>query len=330
MTPKKQGKTRRGAEPVAVDPKAPKTEKPVPEGPSLTDLFPERPEETSSHKREVATAELWPLVKNHPAEPSKAFIDGVRAAGILFPVIIAWRADKLEIKDGIRRIKAAQAVGLKTVPARLFRDLRGAAGAAATLIANYHRSSNPVQELKAIETLLEAAGSEKRLAAMVGIPLGTVKRRLKLRALIRELRQAFDRGQLGPAIAEKAAGLKPAAQQRLARKLAARRRKDPKARLTAKDVRGEREVGAQEVSAELSDSLFPDLPEGISTELTPEEREALRGFLMDGGMPPAAVTRSAVAKLLAGAYLAGSTNQDRMLPAEYASTRVTGLVQGEQ
>lgn len=304
--------------------------------PSLADLFPTPPTHAQP-KSWMAPEELARLhlagggrVADHPAEPSKAFVDGVRAVGVLFPVILSQRGARLEVRDGIRRIKAAVAAQLTWVPVRIFGDLRGASGAAATLVANYHRGANPVQELRAIEQLLEVAGSEQRLAAMVGIPLGVVRRRLKLRGLVRDLRAAFDRGQLSAAVAERAATLPVPAQNRLAERLQHAAEEGAPVRLSAKDVRAEREVTTRAVAEELPEAMFPDQrtePEGgYDWALNADDQEELRRWL-DGAQPLA--RRGALTKLIAAAFHNGRTVPRWADGMEYATVVLLQLVKPE-
>ena len=83
--------------------------------------------------------------------------------------------------------------------------------AALTLALHASRSASPASELQAIEELLagggEAADKVKRIAEETGMPVQTVRRRLRLRALSPALRKAFEAGELAATVAEAAAKL---------------------------------------------------------------------------------------------------------------------------
>jgi hypothetical protein len=85
------------------------------------------------------------------------------------------------------------------------------------------RSASPASELAAIEAILasgeEEAATVKEIAAQTGMPVQTVRRRLRLRALSAGLREAFDRGEITPSVAEAAAKQPNGVQSALAEKL---------------------------------------------------------------------------------------------------------------
>jgi hypothetical protein len=127
-----------------------------------------------------------------------------------------------------------------------------------TLALHASRSPSPASELRAIETILEAANGQeeattvKQIAAQTGLSVQTVRRRLRLRSLTPGLRDAFDRGELTARVAEAAARLPQAQQQPLQRQLA------EGARLTLAHVRGLTREQTSTAGAELPDGLFTD------------------------------------------------------------------------
>lgn len=142
-----------------------------------------------------------------PGEPSPQFIDNVRRCGILVPIVVRYSVGggRPRVLDGVRRCKAARIAGLKEV---------SVVGAPAldddvvTLIANNNRSPNPRTELAAIERLIETTGATpKALARELGIPYGTVKRRMKLRRLAASARRSFEAGEIAIGVAERMSSL---------------------------------------------------------------------------------------------------------------------------
>ena len=82
-----------------------------------------------------------------------------------------------------------------------------------TLALHASRSASPASELEAIETILAIAGADgetatvKQIAAQTGLSVQTVRRRVRLRSLIADLRRAFDEGRIPASVAEAAARL---------------------------------------------------------------------------------------------------------------------------
>jgi hypothetical protein len=95
------------------------------------------------------------------------------------------------------------------------------------------------------------------IARELGIHKATIHQRLRLSALVPELREALDAGKIAPGVAEKAARLDASRQQELVAVLQER------GTVTGKDVDGVRRVRQQEAVALLPDDVFaaPDLEE---------------------------------------------------------------------
>lgn len=187
---------------------------------------------------------------HEPGEPSPQFIANVRQLGVLQPVLVDKRHGRLVVIDGVRRCKAARAVGLAMIhtiekPAAIASDV-------ATLVANNQRSPNPQTELAAIDRLIARTGAApKEISRQLGIPYATVKRRLKLRKLAKGARQLFDRGEISVGVAEKLSRL-PKGEQRAV----VARAKDGDGRVTATLVNEARQVQTTQAIAQLDGSLF--------------------------------------------------------------------------
>jgi hypothetical protein len=150
------------------------------------------------------------------------------------------------------------------VPVRIVSDPEGLLTDGRTevlLVAtNAVRADNPQADFKALATLLDkytAAGlSERdcltRASQDTGLPVGTVKQRLRLRHLSPELGDDFLAGRLGYTVALHASRLGPEAQEVLAGKL------DAGARVTLETVKDAKREAVQAVQA----GLFDDLPMG--------------------------------------------------------------------
>jgi len=80
--------------------------------------------------------------------------------------------------------------------------------------ANLLRAHAPVDEARHLEALVNRGGfTPEQLSKELGLPLGTVKSRLKLVDLPQELRAAVDDKRISPSVAAAAANLTPTQQQ---------------------------------------------------------------------------------------------------------------------
>lgn len=169
--------------------------------------------------------------------------ESVRNYGVLQPVIlidrVAWSDDGVgyDLAGGRRRVDAARRVGLTEVPAIIFpagtpREVAAAMSATENIV----RSPNPMTDLEAIETLLATGATEQQVALDLHLPLATVRARLQLRTLIRELRRETASGNLPSHLATRVARLDQARQEQLLRIMRQRRRDDGQATLTRDDV----------------------------------------------------------------------------------------------
>jgi ParB family transcriptional regulator, chromosome partitioning protein len=123
---------------------------------------------------EVPVASIAP----NPKQPRQAFDEdaleelkvSIREVGILQPIVVRELGpDKHELVMGERRWRAAQAVGLETIPA-IVRDTRDDALLRDALLENIHRVDlNPLEEAAAYQQLLEEFGvTHEDLAKRIG------------------------------------------------------------------------------------------------------------------------------------------------------------------
>lgn len=190
-------------------------------------------------------------------EPTKAFIEGVREHGVIEPVVVTMRDDRPVLVDGIRRIKAAHAVGQATVPYVVQivdhvtvhgKDYGDEIGRALlTILLNEQRSSNPVVELRELEKLAKVV-PEEDLPTVTRMSRNRIRRRMRLTRLIPALREKFESGEMRIGAAEAAARLSPVAQTRVAEA----------DRPTARAVRLAKQAQRSDALAQLPANLFGD------------------------------------------------------------------------
>jgi ParB family chromosome partitioning protein len=143
---------------------------------------------------EVAISALDP----NPFQPRGALDPGrlaelaasVRESGIVQPILVRRRGDRFQIIAGERRFRAAQAVGLSTVPVTV-RDVDDEHLLELALVENIQREElNPIEEAQAFHRLQDEFHlTQEEIARRVGRDRATVANTLRLLRLPRELRE---------------------------------------------------------------------------------------------------------------------------------------------
>ena len=139
--------------------------------------------------REVAVGDVVP----NPKQPRQVFDDeshdelthSVREFGLLQPVVVREKPEGgYELIMGERRLRAARAAGLDTVPA-IVRDTTDDALLRDALLENIHRVQlNPLEEAAAYQQLLEEFGAtHEELASKIGRSRSQVTNTIRLMKL---------------------------------------------------------------------------------------------------------------------------------------------------
>lgn len=128
----------------------------------------------------------------------EALAASVRQVGVLQPVVVRRRGDRYELVMGERRWRAAQAAGLREIPA-LVRDLGDDDAAVAALIENLQRSDLSFwDEAAGYARVMEEFGiTQEELAAAVGRSQSAVSNKLRLLRLPEEVRRRAQSAELG-------------------------------------------------------------------------------------------------------------------------------------
>jgi ParB/RepB/Spo0J family partition protein len=162
--------------------------------------------------------------------PAPAFVESVRRFGIITPIVVfddgrsgggagggaggCVDVRRLRVVDGRRRVAAARLAGLARVPAMVYAT-NGVMPDVITMVLNEQRRDNPVADFHAIQRLQQRGATEQQISEATGMPLGRIRRRMKLAALRPELFEAMEQNGLPVSVAETAAALSTAQQQSL-------------------------------------------------------------------------------------------------------------------
>jgi ParB family transcriptional regulator, chromosome partitioning protein len=166
-------------------------------GRGLSALIPGAPEagEASAGLMEVPVNAVAP----NPKQPRTRFDDetiatlaaSIREVGILQPLVVRRAGDgRYELIAGERRLRAAKAAGLASVPIVL-RDSEDADLLREALIENIHREDlNPIEQAEAFRALLEELGlKQEELADRVGVSRSHIANTIRLLALPLDVQQ---------------------------------------------------------------------------------------------------------------------------------------------
>jgi ParB family transcriptional regulator, chromosome partitioning protein len=166
-------------------------------GRGLSALIPGAPEagEAPSGLIEVPVNAVAP----NPKQPRTRFDDdaiatlaaSIREVGILQPLVVRRAGDgRYELIAGERRLRAAKAAGLASVPIVL-RDSEDADLLREALIENIHREDlNPIEQAEAFKALLGELGlKQEELADRVGVSRSHIANTIRLLALPLDVQQ---------------------------------------------------------------------------------------------------------------------------------------------
>ena len=140
-----------------------------------------------------------------PHQPRTQFDDqaietlaaSLKAQGAIQPILVRRIGGQYELVAGERRLRAAHAAGLKSLPA-VVRDLSDDEAATITLIENIQREDlNPIDEAQALRGLADRLGqTHEQIAERVGRARATVTNLIRLLELCPEVQQLVRDGKI--------------------------------------------------------------------------------------------------------------------------------------
>jgi ParB family chromosome partitioning protein len=144
-------------------------------------------------------------IENNPYQPRKAFDDdelaslceSIRSHGILQPLVVRQVGERFQLVAGERRLRAARAAGLATVPVTVV-DFNDQQVLEAALVENIQRADlNPIEKAHGFkEYLSRYQMTHEALAARLGLGRATITNLVALLELPAPLQEAIRTGQL--------------------------------------------------------------------------------------------------------------------------------------
>ena len=163
-------------------------------------------------------------IQANPRQPRKRFslneLEELKASiskeGILQPVLVRERGGKYELIAGERRLRAAQDLGLTTVPAILL-DVSDDRLLELALVENIHRENlNPVEVAEAFRQLIQIKSwTQEALAENLHFSRSGVANYLRILELPEDIQNAIARGQISMGHAKVLLSISDPKEQRL-------------------------------------------------------------------------------------------------------------------
>lgn len=166
---------------------------------------------------DVLLTDLPPDPQLHSDPPSAVFLDSVKNLGILQPIQLirtSRGAHPYVVAAGRRRIKAARATGMESIPAIVFPE--GWVRPAVLAIAeNEQRSTNDLSDLLAIESMRQEGFTDEQIRDSIGMGKPRFDSIMALQKLLPALRTAMEQGKISLGLSKAIALLPNAEQEKL-------------------------------------------------------------------------------------------------------------------
>lgn len=171
-------------------------------GRGLSALIPGAPEEGGSGLLELPVGAITPNAKQPRSrfddEALEGLVASIREVGLLQPVIVRRSGDTAyELIAGERRLRAAQKLGLATIPA-VIRESDDLSSLQEALMENIHRTDlGPMELAEAYRELLEELGATQEVVAQhLGVSRSSVANTVRLLQLPTQVQLLVSEGRL--------------------------------------------------------------------------------------------------------------------------------------
>ena len=155
-------------------------------------------------------------IKTNPLQPRSSFsgqameelMESIKQYGIIQPLIVSKSNNGYELIAGERRLRAASAIGLKTVPV-ILRDAEEQEKLELALIENIQRQDlNSIEQALAFRKLIDEFNlSQEEMAKRVGKARSSISNALRLLNLPEEIQHALMEGRISEGHSKIIAGL---------------------------------------------------------------------------------------------------------------------------
>jgi len=144
-------------------------------------------------------------LQESPANPRRVFEDAalqelaasIQTQGVLSPLLVRQKGHSYEIVAGARRYRAAQLVGLDSVPVRIV-ELTDAQALETSIVENLQRRDvHPLDEASGFVSLLHLDFTVEQIGAKVGKSPAYVAARARLAQLAPAVTEAFAKDEIG-------------------------------------------------------------------------------------------------------------------------------------
>lgn len=170
-------------------------------------------------------------VTPNPRQPRREFEEtgieelasSIRRVGVLQPILVRARSEGYELIAGERRLRAARAAGLVSIPA-IVRGAKDEESLQEALIENIHRADlSPLELAEAYRSLVDDLGvSQEEAAVRLGVSRSQMANTMRLLGLPEDVRRLLSAGRIQAGHARALLGLPdPEAQSALALRAAA-------------------------------------------------------------------------------------------------------------
>ncbi|MFC1675127.1 ParB/RepB/Spo0J family partition protein [Candidatus Omnitrophota bacterium] len=171
-------------------------------GKGISALIPER--ESTGKEEKVSFLKLG-QIRSSQFQPREDFDDqaleelaqSIREKGVIQPILVRRRGENFELIAGERRLRAANILQLKEIPA-IIRDISDEDSLELALIENLQREElNSIEEARAYQYLMNKFKlTQERISEVLGKARVTVTNTLRLLKLPREIQDEMKKGRI--------------------------------------------------------------------------------------------------------------------------------------